>query len=69
MPVFETLVRPARHRQELVRRRQILAAHAEARGDEIADDALVERVAGDRHAIGTDDVGYPPAALPDARAD
>ena len=49
--------------------REILAAHAEARRDEVADDALVEGVAGDRHAVGADDVRGAPAALTHARPD
>ena len=69
VPALEPLVRPARDRQELVRRRQVFAAQPEPRRDQVADDALVERVAGDRHAVGADDVGRAPPARADARAD
>ncbi len=35
---------------------EVLAAHAEARRDEVADDPLVERIARDGDAVGADDV-------------
>ena len=69
MPPLEPLVRPARDRQELVRRREVFAASPEPRRDQVADDPLVERVARHRHAIGADDVGGAAAAGADAGPD
>src|SRR6266849_7900267 len=69
MPAVEPLVGPARHRQKLARRGEIFATQAEPGADEVADDALVERVAGNRHAVGPDDVGRAAASLPDTRPD
>ena len=69
MPALEPLVGPARHRQELAGRGEVLAAHAEPRRDQVADDPLVEGVAGDRHAVSADDVRGTAAALAHAGAD
>ena len=56
MPALEPFVRPARNRQELVRRREELGAEPQSRRDELADDLPVESVAGDGHTVGADDV-------------
>src|SRR6185436_5024951 len=45
---------------------KILATHAETRRYQIADDALVEGIAGQRHAVGADDVGRAASPLADA---
>src|SRR5262249_45894340 len=65
MPALEAFVRPARNGQKFGRRREVLRPEAEPWRHEVADDLPIERVAGDRDAVGPENVFGDTAPAPD----
>ena len=62
VPALESLVRPHRHREHLVRGRDEVRAHPERRRDQVPDELPIERVTSDGHTVDTKHVFRSPAA-------
>ena len=68
VPALQPLIGPTRHRQPLVGWGQVLVTQSQPRRHQMPHQVPVERVAGQRHAVGAQDVRRPASAVAHARA-